>query len=154
TSSTRAQDLDPKFQDKSLSEWLDILNDGKLLGQKQAALSVLGVGPSHPLVWRDMAKQRKAALIIVEAIGPVKHRKGIPGLITTLNSDPEEGFRAGAAHVLGRLYAKCKAEKVDFAPAREALFAVLRKDPSGTVREAAAIAIGKLDAQEARPIVP
>jgi HEAT repeat protein len=87
-------------------------------------------------------------------VGPAKSKKILPALVSALRDDPEAAIRAGAAQALGRICIKCRVEKQDFTPGREALFTALRTDSSGLVREGAAIALTKLDVGEVRAAVP
>src|SRR5437899_2194632 len=102
-----AQDDEPKFRDKTLSEWLVMLEGTREAGQRRLALHALGAGADHTLVWRQLTNNRRAALLVVEvAYGPAKSKKVLPALITALRNDPEESIRAGAAQALGRISGK------------------------------------------------
>jgi HEAT repeat protein len=151
----RGADDEPRYKDKSLSEWLTILEGSRDIGQRRLSLQALGTGADHSLVWRQMTNNRQAALLIVEVVfGPAKSKKILPVMVGALLNDPEEVVRAGAAQGLGRISVKCKMEKQDFTPARDAILGALRKDPSGAVREAAANALAKLEPADVRSAIP
>ena len=150
-----APDDEPKYSNKTLSEWLMILEGSHEMGQRRLALHGLGAAGDHSLVWRQMTNTRRAALLILEVvIGPAKSKKVLPAFVGALQNDPEESIRTSAAQGLGRISAKCRAEKQDFTTGRDALLAALRKDPSGAVREAAATAVGRLESADMLYAIP
>jgi HEAT repeat protein len=131
----RAEEDEPAFRGKKLSDWLTMLREDK-----------------------DV-KRRRVALIAVEQIGPAKSRKVLPAVVTALREDPEEQVREASARALGRLILRAVARREDKAEepprldnVRDALAAALRTDKSGGVREAAATALGHLG-EEARTVV-
>src|SRR6266851_112164 len=147
----RAEEDDPVFRDRRLSEWLEMLKGDKAAEDKQAALFVLGTSAGLPSMWPRLVNTRIAGLIAVEWIGPVKSRKVLPAINAALRDDPEPRIRESAASALGRLSIKARDEKIRFDDSRDALIAALRNDKAGTVRKAAATALGQLgyDAEKA-----
>jgi HEAT repeat protein len=144
----RADDDDPIFQRRKLSEWVELLRGDKDLHARQTALLALGASGSVPRVWEPLTRLRNAGLIAVELIGPVKGRQVIPALALALREDPDERIREGAAGALGRIFTKVKEEKYQLPAtrldtARDALVMALRTDKSARVREAAAFALGQ-----------
>ncbi len=149
-----AADDDPKIGDKTLSQWLELLEGTREVNQRRLALQALGAPADHALVWRQATEKRRVALLVIEVVGPAKSKLVLPAMAAALRNDPEAVIRAGAAQGLGGISAKCRAAKQDFGPGRDALFTAVRTDPSGAVREAAITALGKLDPGEVRPAVP
>jgi HEAT repeat protein len=153
-----AQDEDPSFQGRKLSEWIVQLRAEKAAKERQVALFMLGTIGSHPAAWPTDEKPQRAALIVLEIIGP-KTRAVAPALIQATREDWNDRIRARAAEVLGRVVAKAVSMKLANTEFRtnepqEALMNALRSDPSGRVREAAASALGKFDPSEMRKAVP
>jgi HEAT repeat protein len=149
-----ADDENPSFQGRKLSEWLDLMRGQQGLAQRQLALHALGVAGSHPLVWDSHTELRRLGLRVVEVIGPASSRKVLPALIESMRNDPDESMRRLAAQTLGRLAGKSKTDTKRFADVREALVGSLRTDPAGSVRQAAAAALGRIEKDHARPAVP
>jgi HEAT repeat protein len=118
-SPARGQDEDPPYRGKKLSEWLEMLQNGKDVDT------------------------RRAGLIAVELIGPRKSRKVIPALTGALRTNTEPKVRAGAALALGRIAGKARPEDdLRLDDIRTALEAALRTDQSEPVRESAARGLG------------
>lgn len=131
----RAEEDEPAFRGKKLTDWLTMLRQDKEV------------------------KRRRAALFAVEQIGPAKSRQVLPAVVTALREDPAEQVREAAARALGRIILKAIARRDDKSgepprldQVRDALAAALRTDKSGGVREAAATALGHLG-EEARAVV-
>jgi HEAT repeat protein len=121
-----ADDEEPVFQTKKLSEWLTIL-------QKDAR-----------------PERRRAALMVVEQIGARHTGQMVPALLGALRDDKEEKVREGATAALGRVCARLRkddSETFKFDNIRDALATALKGDRSPRVREAAAVALGKLDSE-------
>jgi HEAT repeat protein len=117
----RAEDEDPVQRGKKLSEWIDLLQNGKTIGQ------------------------RKAGLLAVQLIGPRKSRKVTPALIAALRENTEETIRSGAARALGDIASKARDEDdIPIEKIRDALAASLRSDKKPVVRRAAARALGEM----------
>jgi len=131
---TSAREDDPKYRNRPLSEWLEMLRDNQ------------------------SADRRRAALLAVELIGPAKSPRVVPAIITTLRDDSDERLREAAATALGRIADKIAArplaEKVPFVAGRDALLAAFRTDKSPRVRTAAATALAKIEKTEAVAAVP
>jgi HEAT repeat protein len=149
-----AADDDPRIGDKTLSQWLEMLEGTREVNQRRLALQALGAPADHSLVWRQTTEKRRVALLAIELVGPAKSKLILPAMVAALRNDPEPVIRAAAAQGLGGISAKCLPAKQDFSPGRDALFTAVRTDPSGAVREAAITALGKLDPGEVRPAVP
>jgi HEAT repeat protein len=139
----RAQDDDPAFRGRKLSEWIELLRGENQEPVRALALLATGV-TGEPAVSAALARSRRAGLVGVELIGPGKSRKVLPAIVAALRDDPNELVREGAANALGRLAPKCLDKGLRFVDAREALVAALRTDRSGVVRQAAAVALGQL----------
>jgi HEAT repeat protein len=149
-----AQEDDPVFYGKRLSEWLGMLKgEGKAAEDRQAALTVLGNAGGLPSMWPDLVKTRMAGLYAVRLIGPAKSPKVLPALVGALRDDPEPRLRESAALALGQAIPKAKEERIPIDDARDALISTMRTDAAGVVRQAAATAIGQLgpDAGKAVP---
>jgi HEAT repeat protein len=117
----RAEDEDPNFRDKKLSEWIEQLQNGK--------------------TFRD----RQAGLLAVQIIGPRKSRKVTQSLIAAVRENTDENIRAGAARALGSIAAKAREEDdISTDKIRDALAASLRADKQPAVRRAAAKALGEM----------
>lgn len=117
----RAEDDDPVQRGKKLSEWIELLQNGKTIGQ------------------------RTAGLLAVQLIGPRKSRKVTPALIAALRENTEETIRSGAARALGDIASKARDEDdVPIEKIRDALAASLRSDKKPAVRRAAALALGEM----------
>jgi HEAT repeat protein len=139
----RAAD-DSKIYGRTLSEWQDILGNGKTHpAAARAAGVVLGTLPSKPLLPK-LTRSRRAALLVLEVAGAPNDRS-LAVVAVALRDDPEEEVRAGAVALLGQWGSKKSKDepKTRFAAARDAMILAL-KDPSGAVREAAAAAVGQL----------
>jgi HEAT repeat protein len=139
----RDQDDDPVFRGRRLSEWIELLRGENQEAMRSLALLAAGGSAERPIAVA-LARSRRAGLIGVELIGPLKSRKVLPAIITALRDDPSELVREGAANSLGRLAPRCLEKMLRFVEAREALVAALRTDRSGAVRQAAAAALGQL----------
>src|SRR5262249_46234611 len=100
-----AQEEDPSFQGKKLSEWIAQLRAEKPAKNRQVALFMLGPAGGHPAAWPADEKPQRASLIVLEIIG-YKARPVIPTLIQTTREDWNDRIRARAAEVLGRVVAK------------------------------------------------
>ncbi len=117
----RAEEDDPAVRGKKLSDWVELLQNGKTVGQRQAGL------------------------LAVQLIGPRKSRKVIPALIAALRENTEEKIRAGAAKALGGIAAKARADDdISTDKIRDALASSLRADKTPAVRRAAARALGEM----------
>ncbi len=117
----RAEDDDPAYRGKKLSEWLDLLQNGKNVNE------------------------RRAGLIAVRLIGPRKSRKVVPALIGAVRENSEEKVRTGAALALGDIADKARPDDdIRIDNIRDALAAALRTDKSDRVREASAKALGDM----------
>jgi HEAT repeat protein len=149
----RAADDDPKVGDRTLSQWLEMLEGTREVNQRRLGLQALGAAADHSLIWREMTNRRSTALVVVDFVGPAKNKLVLPAMAAALRNDPEPVVRAAAAQSLGKMSAKCRTAKQDFGPGRDALFTAVRTDPSGAVREAAVRALGQLDPGEIRPAV-
>jgi hypothetical protein len=88
---------------------------------------------------------RRASLIALEAIGPQKNV--LAGLYEALEKDADPQVRREVAQLLGRMGPEAKG-------AAPVLAAALRNDKDGSVREAAAAALGGKLADEAQSFVP
>jgi HEAT repeat protein len=125
---TKADDDEPVYLTRKLSEWLDLLAKGK------------------------DAKDRERGVFGVEGVGHSRSRKVVPALVAALREDADPGVRAKAARATGRACAKAlaqaredkKDELPKFDSAREALETALRTDKSDAVREASAAALGDM----------
>jgi HEAT repeat protein len=148
---SRAQEEDPTFRGRRLSEWLAMLKGGEAAEDQQALLFVLGNSAGLPSMWPRLVNTRMAGLLAVELIGLAKSPKVLPAILAVLRDDPEPRVREAAAHALGRLGPKARDEKIRFDDARDALISAMRTDTSGPVRKAAATALGQLgpDAEKA-----
>jgi HEAT repeat protein len=117
----RGEDEDPALRGKKLSEWIDLLQNGKTLGE------------------------RRAGLLAVQLIGPRKSRKVTSALIAALRENSEESIRAGAARALGDIAGKARDEDdIPLTKIRDALALSLRSDKTPAVRRAAARALGDM----------
>jgi HEAT repeat protein len=107
-----------------------------------------------------LIQQRRAGLLAVEIIGPGKSRLVFPAVLTALHDDPDDKMRESAAATLGRLGGRMvdevkDANRIDpsvdrkkalpLNEVREGLAEALRGDKSPRVREACAVALGKLE---------
>ena len=111
----------PHSEGKKLSEWIELLQNGKTVGQ------------------------RRLGLIAVQVIGPRKSRKVTPALIAALRENSEESIRSGAARALGEIASKSRDEDdLVLDKIRNALAAALRSDKKVAVRRAAATALGEM----------
>ncbi|HEY7154503.1 MAG TPA: HEAT repeat domain-containing protein [Gemmataceae bacterium] len=120
-SPVRAEDDDPVFRDKKLSEWVNQLQNGKNVNE------------------------RRAGLLALRLIGPRKSRKVTSALIAAVRENSEETIRAGAALALGGFAAKARADDdIPIEKIRDALAAGLRSDKADSVREACARALGEM----------
>ncbi len=120
-STIRAEEDDPPFRGKKLSEWVDLLQNGKNY------------------------EERRAGLLAVQLIGPRKSRKITPALLAALRENTEAKIRAGAASALGNIAAKAREDDdIPLDKVRDALAAALRTDKAEHVREASARALGDM----------
>jgi HEAT repeat protein len=121
----RADDDDPTFQGKKLTEWLQMLqSDAK-------------------------PERRRVAVFAVEQIGPRRSKKVLPALVMALRDDTEEQVRERAAGALGRIADKVvnsteSSDSFPFDALRDGLSTALRGDKSSRVRETAATSLGRL----------
>ena len=121
STAARADEDDPALRGKKLSEWIELLQNGKTVGQ------------------------RRLGLIAVQVIGPRKSRKVTPALIAALRENSEETIRSGAARALGEIASKSRDEDdLVLDKIRNALAAALRSDKKVAVRRAAATALGEM----------
>jgi HEAT repeat protein len=128
----KAEQDDPIVQRRRLSEWLKVLQED------------------------PETNHRRAALLVVQLLGPRYGRQVVPAVATALRGDREERVRAGAATVLGHLAARARKDKLDdfrYDNIRDALVTALRGDKAARVRQAGATALGRLD-EDARGAVP
>jgi len=154
TSPTKAADDDnPTFANRKLSEWLELLRSQQELARRQLALQAVGLAGSHPLVWDTHTNSRRLGLLVIEKIGPAASRKVLPAIIEAMRNDPDESMRRAAAQTLGQLAGKSKTDTKSFAEVRDALIGSLRTDPAGSVRQAAAVALGRMEKGDAVPAV-
>src|SRR5579875_1870547 len=110
----RAEDEEPTFRGKKLSEWIEQLQNGKEL------------------------RDRQAGLIAVQLIGPRKSRKVTQALIAAVRENTEENIRARAALALGSAAAKALGEmKGRTIGAVDVLALALKDADAGTRTEAA-----------------
>jgi HEAT repeat protein len=117
----RAEDEDPTLRGKKLSEWIEQLQNGKTL------------------------RERQAGLLAVQFIGPRKSRKVTQALIAAARENTEESIRAGAAGALGAIAAHAREEDdIPVEKIRDVLAASLRGDKKPVVRRAAAKALGQM----------
>jgi HEAT repeat protein len=117
----RAEEDDPAFRGKKLSEWVAQLQNGKTYGERQAGLLALRL------------------------IGPRKSRKVTAALIAAVRENSEEKIRAGAALAVGDFAAKAREDDdIPIDKIRDALAAALRTDKAPSVRKAAARALGEM----------
>lgn len=99
---------------------------------------------------------RRRALIALESAGP-QTRKIFDELGAALRTDTEEIVRVSATQVTGRLAAKVieleRQTLIALKPATDALSAALTRDKAASVREAAAVALGRMgvDSKSAVP---
>jgi HEAT repeat protein len=160
----RADDDDPEFRGRKLSEWVELLR-GDQAGPPQPvsllALGSSGSAASERSIWQaGRLQQQRIGLLAVELIGPGKSRQVFPAIIAALRNDPEEKVREAAALSLGRLAGRLlddfkeaykkdptieRKTAVPLGPVREALVHGLQIDKSPRVREASAGALGKLE---------
>src|SRR5579875_2669258 len=112
---------EPMLRGKKLTEWIDQLQNGKEL------------------------RDRQAALLAIQLIGPRKSRKVTQALIAALRENSEESIRAGAARALGNIGRGARDEDdIPIDKIRDALAASLRSDKKPAVRRAAARALGQM----------
>jgi HEAT repeat protein len=117
----RGEDEDPSIRGKKLTEWVELLQNGKNYDQ------------------------RRAGLLALRLIGPRKSRKVTPALIAALRENTEEKIRAAAASILGDIAAKARDDDdIPVEKIRDALAAALRTDKANAVREASARALGEM----------
>jgi HEAT repeat protein len=120
-SPARAEDDDPSFRGKKLSEWLEKLHNGKTVDD------------------------RRAGLLAIELIGPRKSRKVVSGLLAALRDNSEVRIRGDAARALGRMAAKAQSDDdIALDKIRDALAAALRTDKAEYVRQQSAKALGEM----------
>src|SRR5579884_1994247 len=117
----RAEEEEPVFRGKKLSEWIEQLQNGKT------------------------ERDRRAGLLAIQLIGPRKDRKVTQALIAAVRENTAESIRAGAARALGSIAAKARDEDdIPIDKIRDALAASLRGDRKPVVRRAAAKALGEM----------
>jgi hypothetical protein len=115
----RAEEEEPVFRGKKLSEWIEQLQNGKDL------------------------RDRQAGLLAIQLIGPRKDRKVTQALIAAVRENTAESIRAGAARALGSIAAKARDEDdIPLDKIRDALATSLRADKKPVVRRACAKAVG------------
>ncbi len=120
-SPARAEEDDPVFRGKKLSEWVNQLQNGKTVNE------------------------RKAGVLALRLIGPRKSRKVTSALIAAVRENSEETIRALAASALGSFVAKARADDdIPIDKIRDALAAGLRSDKADSVRKACARALGEM----------
>ena len=123
----RAEDDDPPLRGKKLSEWINLMQNGKNVDE------------------------RRVGLLAVKLIGPRKSRKVVPALIGAVRENSEAKIRAGAALALGDMAAKARGEDdIPIDKIRDALSATLRTDKADSVREACARRAGRHERQGTR----
>ena len=117
----RAEDDDPSYRGKKLTEWVELMQNGKNYDQ------------------------RRAGLLALRLIGPRKSRKVTSALIAALRENSDEKIRAAAASTLGDFAAKAREDDdLPIDKIRDALAAALRTDKANQVREASARALGEM----------
>ncbi|HEY7426944.1 MAG TPA: HEAT repeat domain-containing protein [Gemmataceae bacterium] len=120
-SPARAEEDDPVFRDRKLSEWVNLLQNGKT------------------------EKERRAGLLALRIIGPRKSRKVTSALIAAVRENSEQTIRSGAAEALGYFAAKAREDDdIPIDKIRDALTAGLRTDKAGSVRKMCARALGDM----------
>jgi HEAT repeat protein len=125
-----ADEEEPMYKGKKLSEWVRILREDK--------------DPKH----------RRAALIVVEKFGP-KERLVVAGVAGALKKDTDEHVRVKAAQMLGRMIPPAAQAEIDVRDAIDTLTDALRADKKDKVREACATALGVIGAAaRAKPPAP
>jgi HEAT repeat protein len=148
-----AADEEPTLRGKKASEWAAQLQ-GKKFDAENVKLAQFVLGNTvggRPDALRQSSQVRRVGLVALQVIGPDKYPPMLQVLVTALQNDADDEIRAGVASALSGMAEKV--EKGRFATAREAITVALRRDPSPRVREAAATALGKLEAEDARPAV-
>jgi HEAT repeat protein len=117
----RAEDDDPSYQGKKMTEWIALLQNGKTYTDRQKGLLAL------------------------QLIGPRKSRKVTSALIAAVRENSEEKIRAGAARAIGRFAANAREDDdIALEKIRDALALALRTDKVPAVRKAAATALGEM----------
>lgn len=147
-----ADDDDPIFQMRPLSEWIELLRGGKDQPGRLVAPHVIGSPGGMGIIWAGPVNNRRAALLVLELIGPIRSVKVLPATSAALRDDPSELIRQAAAQAIGRMCVKARMENIKLDRVRDALIGALRNDRSGRVREAAAHALARFEA-EAEPAV-
>lgn len=147
-----ADDDDPIFQKRPLSEWIELLRGGKDQPGRLVAPHVIGSPGGMGIIWAGPVNNRRAALLVLELIGPIRSVKVLPAASAALRDDPSELIRQAAAQAIGRMCVKARMENIKLDRVRDALIWALRNDRSGRVREAAANALARFEA-EAEPAV-
>lgn len=140
----RADDDEPVFQKKRLSEWLHLLRGGEGRAARLTVPLAAGAASSHPSLWQGEVNPRRAAILALEIIGPLKSKLIIQATAGALRDDPSDRIREAAAHALGRMCVKARQEKVKYEEGRDALTIALGQDHAGKVREASAAALARL----------
>lgn len=117
----RAEEDDPVYRGKKLSEWRSYMENGKTV------------------------QERKKGLIVLQLIGPRRSRKVVTAFLVAVRDNTEPAIRAGAAHALGGFAAGAKEDDdIPIDKIRDALSTALRTDKAGPVREASAKALGEM----------
>jgi HEAT repeat protein len=156
----RADD-DPELRGRKLSEWIELMRGESAEKNRLAGLTALGViGADHSIWESNRLHQQRTGLLAVELIGPGKSRQVFPAVIAVLRDDPEEKIREGAALSLGRMGGRLiddfkeaykkdptidRKTAVPLGSVRDGLGTAVRSDKSARVREASAVALGKLE---------
>ncbi len=157
----RADDGEPELRGRKISEWIEMLRGHAGESGRRTALFAVGAAAAEPGIWQPMLiQQRRAGLLAVEIIGPGKSRLVFPAVLTALHGDPDDKMRESAAATLGRLGGRMvdevkDANRIDpsvdrkkplpLNEVREGLAEAMRGDKSPRVREACAVALGKLE---------
>jgi HEAT repeat protein len=131
------QDDDPPFAGRKLSEWQVFLRGEK---EPLAGGIVLITGSAGTEV---VYRWRRAGLIATERIGPTKSRRVFSAILEVmLDGNADARIRTGAAQSLEKLTPQAKKEGLPVGEVRDGLMTALRTDPSASVRQAAATALG------------
>src|SRR5436305_1328649 len=91
-----ADEDDPVFQRKPLSAWLQLLRGGRDEPGRLTAPHVLGSPGSLPTVWAGPVNNRRAALLAIELIGPIKSKNVLPATAAALRDDSSDRIREAA----------------------------------------------------------
>src|SRR5262245_55620279 len=82
-----AEDDEPMFQGKALSAWVQMLNGGPEQPAQALAPHAAGTSVAIPALWRGPLNHRRAGLLAIELIGPVRSRQAIPTIAIALRDD-------------------------------------------------------------------